>query len=165
MNKRKAGKRAPSKALPQVAPLSDFPETAEDSEFFVRMFEHEFDAGSRLRKPPKLADVAIVLTSDRWGSDDAELGATLVCHLLVTLAESMQQPKFVFLVGSAAKLAVNGSRCLESLQQLESLGTKIHINKASLEHYHLEGELRVGELNTMMEMLSTLYAAGKVLTF
>ncbi|MBI3890386.1 MAG: hypothetical protein HY303_02525 [Candidatus Wallbacteria bacterium] len=153
---------APSRG---ARPMTDFPETAEDSEFFVRMFKHEFDSDPRLRKPQPLADVAVVLTRDTWPSDDPEHGATMVANLLLTLAESPQRPKFLFLLNTAVKLAVKSSRTLESLQRLEALGTKIQVGKASLDHFCLEGELRVGEMISMLEMLNTCFGVGKVLTF
>ncbi len=148
----------------QSKPITDFPETAEDSEFFVRMFKHDFDSGS-LRKPKPLADVAIILTRDRWGTDDPGLGEVLVKNLLVSLAENSQKPKFLFLLNSAVKLAVSTSGALESLQSLEAMGAKVHVNKASLDHYQLEGELRVGEVTSMMEMLDTCFSIDKVITF
>ncbi|MBI4868839.1 MAG: hypothetical protein HY816_18020 [Candidatus Wallbacteria bacterium] len=149
----------------QARPVTDFPETSEDSEFFVRMFKHEFDSDPRLRKPQPLADVAVVLTRDAWTSDDPEHGATMVANLLLTLSESPQPPRYVFLLNTAVRLAAKNSRALESLQRLEAQGTKIQVNRASLDHFRLEGELRVGEMISMLEMLQTLFATAKVLTF
>ena len=136
----------------------------EDSQFFVRMFKHEFDPQAPWRRTQDLADMAIVLTSEGWGQGDGKLGELLMNDFLVTLAERREKPKYVVLVHAAVKLAAATGQALDSLKKLEAIGVRVLLNKASLSHYKLEREVRVGEVATMFDIVNWLCKVGKVLS-
>jgi hypothetical protein len=148
-----------------VAPdgnLGDY--EGEDSQFFVRMFKHEFDPQAPWRRTQDLADMAIVLTSEAWGTGDGKLGESLMNDFLLTLAERREKPKYVVLMNSAVKLACVTCQALDSLKKLEAIGTKVLLNKASIAHYKLERETRVGEITTMFDIVNWLCKVAKVLS-
>jgi hypothetical protein len=136
----------------------------EDSQFFVRMFKHEFDPQAPWRRTQDMADMAIVLTSEGWGQGDGKLGESLMNDFLLTLAERREKPKYVVLVHSAVKLAAIHGQALDSLKKLEAIGVKVLLNKASLAHYKLEREIRCGEIATMFDIVNWLCKVGKVLS-
>lgn len=135
----------------------------EDSQFFVRMFKHDF-GDPPWRRPAGKVPTGIVLTSDRWGAGDSDLGHLLVRDLLQTMAESKEQPAWLFLVNTAVRLGLKGADCLAHLQKLEGLGVKILVSKTSLYHLGVETELRVGEAITMLDLVAVLYRADKVIS-
>lgn len=136
----------------------------EDSQFFVRMFKHEFDPQAPWRRTQDMADMAIVLTSEAWGQGDGKLGESLMNDFLLTLAERREKPKYVVLVHSAVKMAAINGQALDSLKKLEALGVKVLLNKASMAHYKLEREIRVGEVATMFDIVNWLCKVSKVLS-
>ncbi|MBI4859317.1 MAG: hypothetical protein HY815_03525 [Candidatus Riflebacteria bacterium] len=136
----------------------------EDSQFLVRMFKHEFDPHAPWRRTQNHLDIAVVLTSESWGSGDEKLGGMLLSDFLLTLAERREKPRFVFLLHSAVKLAAGSGQALDSLKKLEALGVRILLSKTSLAHYKLEKEVRVGEVGTMMDIVNWLCKVGKVVT-
>lgn len=136
----------------------------DDSQFFVRMFEHEFGDDPPWRRPQKPKDVALLLTSDRIGADEPVLGAAMMGDFLLALAERPTHPKFLVAMTRAALLTVRDSPVLESLQKLETVGVKILVSKASLKHFAKTEEQRVGEAVSMLQIVDTLYDVEKVLT-
>lgn len=136
----------------------------EDSQFFVRMFKHEFDPQAPWRRTQDLADLAVVLSSESWGTGDAKLGESLMNDFLLTLAERRDKPKYVVLLNSAVKMAVTTGQALDSLKKLEAIGCKVLLNKASLAHFKLEREVRCGEVATMFDIVNWLCKVAKVLS-
>ena len=136
-----------------------------DSLHYVRRFKHEFDPPSPFRHGGELSNIAIVLTAEGWGAADTKLSQTLLNDFLITLVERAQKPRYVLLVNSAVKLAAQEGDALDNLKKLEALGVKIQLNMTSLFHFKLEKEMRVGEVITMMDIVSTLHDVEKVITF
>ncbi len=136
----------------------------EDSEFFVRMFEHEFGDDPPWRRPQRPRDLAFVLQNDGLGAGEPDLGSRLMGDLLLALAERQAHPKYLVLLTRAVYLVVRDSPCLPSLQKLEAVGTRILVSKASLEFYDKQGDLRVGEAVSMLQIVDTLYEVEKVIS-
>lgn len=136
----------------------------EDSEFFVRMFEHEFGDDPPWRRPQRPKDVAFVFSSDALGSPEPELGERLMADFLLALAERQTHPKYLVFLTRAVYLAVRDSACLPSLKKLEAVGTRLLVSKASLEHFNKQDDLRVGEAVSMLQIVDTLYEVEKVVS-
>lgn len=143
----------------QASPLQSH--EAEDSEFFVRMYEHEFGDDPPWRTPQRPNDVAFVLASDTLSDQDG-LGAELMRDFLLALAERPRHPKYLVMHSRGVYLAFPGSDSLESLQKLEAKGTRILISKASLEFFDKAEGNRVGEAVSMLQLVDTLYEVQKV---
>jgi len=135
-----------------------------DSLHYVRRFKHEFDPPSPYRHGGELSNVAVVFTAEGWGGSDAQLSQTLLNDFLITLVERVQKPRYILLINSAVKLAATEGEPLDNLKKLEGLGVKIQLNMTSLLHFKLEKEMRVGEVITMMDIVSTLHDVEKVIT-
>lgn len=136
---------------------------AEDSEFFVRMFEHEFGDDPPWRRPQRPNDVAFLLDSDGIGPVE-ELGATLMQDFLLALAERPRHPKFLLVVSRGIYLTLRDAPTLAPLQKLEAKGTRILISKASLEFFAKTDDHRVGEAVSMLQIVDTLYEVENVVS-
>ena len=165
MTKKKKGSQSNFRVLEGARPLDiEDPELEQDdSGFYVRMFKHDF-TDPPWRKPAGKTSLAIVLTSDKWGSEDEELGRILMRDLLQTLAEKKELPQWIFLVNAGVRLGLKNAKCLELLQNLEGMGVKILVSKTSLYHFGVETELRVGEAVTMFDMVAAMYRAEKLIS-
>jgi len=160
---KKRGQVVPYPTRGAPVDVEDPPGDADESQFFVRMFKHDF-ADPPWRRPAGRFSVGFILTSDKWGAEDPELGRVLVRDFLQTMDEKKELPEWIFLVNVGVRLGLKGSECLGFLQSLEALGVKVLVSKTSLYHFGVETELRVGEAVTMFQMVETLYKAEKVIT-
>ena len=165
VTKKKKQQGGKIRVLPGAQPLDieDPDVESDDSGFYVRMFKHDF-TDPPWRKPAGKTSLGIVLTSDKWGDEDEELGRILMHDLLQTLGEKKELPQWIFLVNAGVRLGLKGAKCLELLQSLEGLGVKILVSKTSLYHFGVETELRVGEAVTMFDMVAAIYRAEKLIS-
>jgi len=153
---------SPGESFASGGITSDF--QFEDSQFFVRMFKHEFDPNSPWRRTQDHLDLAVVLTSEGWGSGDERLSGLLLNDFLVAVGERREKPRYLILLNSAVKLAALSGPAMESLKQLEAVGVRVLLNKTSVAHYKLEREVRVGEVITMLDIVGWLCKVAKVIT-
>jgi selenium metabolism protein YedF len=106
----------------------------------------------------------ILVTKDRVGSGDDTLGAKLMVNFLATLHEMGEALWRVVFVNSGVKLTVNGSEVLPSLQALEKAGVSILVCGTCLNHFDLLKEKAVGQTTNMLDIVTSLQVAGKVIT-
>lgn len=139
---------------------------SEDSEFFVRMFEHEFGDDPPWRRPQRPRDLALVLSDDRLGAaEDQDFGQKLMQDMLVAMAERQSHPKYVVLLNRGVYLAIRDADALPALKKMEARGSRVLVSKASLEHFDKADDLRLGEAVSMLQIVDTLYEVEKVLNF
>lgn len=136
---------------------------SEDSEFFVRMFEHEFGEDPPWHRPQRPKDVAFVLSSQQLGPCEDGLGDKLMADFLLALSARQKHPKYLLLLSRGVYLAVQDGENLAPLQKLEALGTRIMVSKSSLEHYNQVEGLKVGEAVSTLQMVDVLYDSEKVI--
>ncbi|MGE4553425.1 MAG: sulfurtransferase-like selenium metabolism protein YedF [Desulfovibrionaceae bacterium] len=106
---------------------------------------------------------AVFLTADRMGRGDDELGAKLMGNFLATLPELGPGLTRMILVNSAVKLACEGSPCLDKLLALAEAGVQILVCGTCLGHFGLLERKRVGETTNMLDVVTGLDMADKVI--
>jgi len=116
----------------------------------------------RLQKV-KSADV-ILITSDRLGTGDEELGKILMKSFLNTLWNHETKPSKVLFINRGVMLTTEGSEVLETLELLEQGGVEIFSCGTCLAFYAIKEKLRVGKVTTMPLTVDSLLAASKVIT-
>ena len=109
------------------------------------------------------ARIAVFLTASGIGRGDETLGAKLMLNFLSTLPELGPELWRVVLVNSGVKLAVEGSPCLEKLQALEAAGALVLVCGTCLEHFGLLEQKRVGQTTNMLDVVTSLQLASKVI--
>jgi selenium metabolism protein YedF len=105
----------------------------------------------------------VFLSSDRIGQGDDELGGKLMKNFLATLPE-MDDLWRVICVNSAVRLAVEGSPLLDSLRALEGSGVSILVCGTCLEHLGLLERKGVGQTTNMLDVVTSLQHADKVIS-
>lgn len=111
--------------------------------------------------PPK-RDVVVVLSSERMGEGDPELGTVLLKGFLYALTELEQLPSAILLYNGGVKLAAEGSESVEDLKLLESQGVEIMSCGACLNHYGLSEKRMVGTVTNMYSIAERLTGASCV---
>ena len=106
----------------------------------------------------------VILNADSMGRGDDGLGARLVGSFLRTLASVDAKPDAIVFYNAAVKLLGPDSALLEPLRQLEDAGVDLLACLTCVEFYALTGNIAVGHVNNMREIVQRTMAAGKVVT-
>jgi selenium metabolism protein YedF len=114
------------------------------------------------KKTKKAADV-LLITSDQLGTGDEVLGQLLITTFINTLAEAYQKPSRILFINRGVMLTTEGSRVLDTLQQLEKEGVQIFSCGTCLNHYQLKEKLKVGQVTNMYDTVDSLLTADKVI--
>jgi selenium metabolism protein YedF len=104
-----------------------------------------------------------MITSDRIGRGDEELGRKLMENFLRTLPE-MEGLWRLILINSGVRLAIRDSGLLEPLRELETSGVSILVCGTCLSHFRLLEDKAIGETTNMLDVVTSLQLAGKVIT-
>ena len=113
--------------------------------------------------PAQDAKTLIFLTAPGIGEGDPGLGEKLMLNFLATLPEMGPQLWRMILVNGAVRLAVEGSLCLDALQKLEAAGVTILVCGTCLTHFELLDKKAVGQTTNMLDVVTSLQLAGKVI--
>ena len=105
----------------------------------------------------------VLLTTETLGRGDDTLGAKLMENFLATLPELGPRLWRLVLVNGGVKLAARPGPALESLQRLAASGVSILVCGACLGHYGLLEAKAVGETSNMLDIVTSLDLADKVI--
>lgn len=109
--------------------------------------------------------IAVLIGTDQMGSGDETLGRKLLFNFIGTLKELGPDLWRVILLNGGVKLTVDGAECLHGLQDLEKDGVTILVCGTCLGHFELLERKRVGETTNMMDIVTALQVADKVISF
>ncbi|MFA5111864.1 MAG: sulfurtransferase-like selenium metabolism protein YedF [Desulfobaccales bacterium] len=108
--------------------------------------------------------ILVLMAADRLGRGDDVLGGKLIGNFIATLKEMGPDLWCVVLVNAGVKLAVAGSEVLGSLQALEQAGVKLLVCGTCLNYFKLLEAKQVGETTNMLDIVTALQLADKVIT-
>ena len=106
----------------------------------------------------------VLITSERIGRGDDELGALLTRNFLYSLARQSEKPSAVMLMNGGVRLACEGSPVLEDLRLLAEQGVAIRVCGTCLDHLGLMESLAVGEVGTMADAATAILSEDEVVT-
>jgi selenium metabolism protein YedF len=105
----------------------------------------------------------IFISTETLGRGDDILGSKLMANFLATLPELGSKLWRVVLVNGGVKLAATQGKSLESLQALAAAGISILVCGTCLEHYGLMAAKHVGETTNMLDIMTSLDVADKII--
>lgn len=108
--------------------------------------------------------IAVFINADRIGRGDDTLGAGLMKNFLLTLKEMDSELWRLVFVNSGVKLCVQGSESLDALRELEKSGVSILVCGTCLEFFKLMDQKQVGETTNMLDVVTSLQVADKVIS-
>lgn len=127
------------------------------------------DAGGDAEKPLPEVDVdetekiIVMAATNRIGHGDDELGRKLMISFIKTLKEMGPCLWRLVFVNNGVKLTVKNSEVLPDLQALEASGIIILVCGTCLTYFNLLDEKRVGETTNMLDIVTALQLADKVI--
>jgi selenium metabolism protein YedF len=110
-----------------------------------------------------LGQTCVFLTREVIGGGDDELGGKLMLNFLGTLPELGDSLWRIVLVNGAVKLACEGHPCLEKLHALADAGVSILVCGTCLGFFGLMEKKQVGETTNMLDVVTSLNLAAKVI--
>lgn len=109
--------------------------------------------------------ILVMITSERMGHGDDELGSALMLNFLKTLKEMGPDLWRLVFVNGGVKLTVEGAEALPVLQELAGDGVSLLVCGACLNHFKLLEKKQVGETSNMLDIVTSLQVAGQVINF
>lgn len=106
---------------------------------------------------------SILITSEKLGESDSELGLILMKEYFELLNECDQLPRQILFLNSAVKLFSKDSTVLEEISMLHKKGVSILLNDTSVKYYSLEKEITFGEIISMYDMLIVMKKSKKLI--
>lgn len=133
--------------------------------------EHDAQAPSAGQAPQAAAPMAdmeqsktlVLITTETLGRGDDELGARLMENFLLSLPELGPSLWRIVLLNGGVRLAATDGKCLETLKTLEKNGVSILVCGTCLNFFHLLEAKQVGETTNMMDVVTSLSLADKVI--
>ncbi len=108
--------------------------------------------------------IMVMCATDRMGFGDDELGLKLMVNFVRTLKEMGPELWRLVFVNNGVKLAIDGSAVLEDLQAFEEDGLKILVCGTCLDHFALLERKQVGETTNMLDIVTAMQLADKVVS-
>ena len=105
----------------------------------------------------------VLITTETIGRGDDALGAKLMGNFLATLPELGQRLWRVILINGGVKLASCPGPALDALKKLEAEGVSVLVCGTCLAHFGLLEAKAVGDTSNMLDIVTSLYLAGKVI--
>jgi selenium metabolism protein YedF len=112
---------------------------------------------------PEKKKIMVMVATDKMGRGDDELGAKLMVSFLKTLKEMGEELWRLVFVNNGVKLTIPGSSALVDLRQLQSEGVTILVCGTCLTHFDLLDKKQVGETTNMLDIVTAMQLADKVI--
>jgi selenium metabolism protein YedF len=105
----------------------------------------------------------VLIATDRLGNGDDELGKKLIISFIKTIKEMGDELWRLVLVNNGVKLTIDDSPVLEELAAYENDGLTILVCGTCLAHFGLLGAKKVGETTNMLDIVTAMQLADKVI--
>lgn len=148
--------------------LSTTSETINENQFIIRIQygdveSQEVQKEEILCKVDEEEKIVVVLSSDKMGEGNDDLGKVLIKGFIYALTQLDKYPKSILLYNSGVKLSSEGSDSVEDLKILENNGVEILSCGTCLNFYELSDKLKVGSVTNMYTIVEELSSATNVI--
>ncbi|MDO5536992.1 MAG: sulfurtransferase-like selenium metabolism protein YedF [Desulfovibrionaceae bacterium] len=106
---------------------------------------------------------AVLITTETLGRGDDTLGTGLMGNFLATLPEMGEELWRVILLNGGVKLACTEGKALDALKKMAADGVSVFVCGTCLNHYGLLEKKQVGETTNMLDIVTSLAEADKVI--
>ena len=106
----------------------------------------------------------VLITKNTMGSGDDVLGEGLMFNFLNSLNEMGEVLWRLVFLNSGVKLTIEDAETLPAIQHLEAQGVSVLVCGTCLTHFNLLDQKRVGETTNMLDIVTSLQLADKVIS-
>lgn len=107
--------------------------------------------------------IMVMVATDRMGYGDDALGRKLMVSFVKTLREMGDELWRLVFVNNGVKLTIEGSDLVPVIQAIEKDGTGILVCGTCLTHFDLLDKKQVGETTNMLDIVTAMQLADKVI--
>ncbi|MBW2013087.1 MAG: sulfurtransferase-like selenium metabolism protein YedF [Deltaproteobacteria bacterium] len=107
--------------------------------------------------------IMVMIATDRMGYGDDELGLKLMISYIKTLKEMGPELWRLVFVNNGVKLTIEGSEVLPVLKAYDKEGLHILVCGTCLTHFDLLDQKQVGETTNMLDIVTAMQLADKVI--
>lgn len=107
--------------------------------------------------------IMVMITTDRMGFGDDELGLKLMVSFVKTVQEMTPDLWRLVFVNNGVKLTIGGSEVLDVLKEYEKSGISILVCGTCLTHFGLLDQKEVGETTNMLDIVTSMQLADNVI--
>ena len=113
--------------------------------------------------PAASGPLVIVISADKMGRGNDELGYVLIRAFLHTVCLQKEKPDVMIFYNTGVKLTVQGSEVLDDLKQLESAGVQLLVCGTCLNYFEIKDKLAAGNVSNMYDIVETMSRSGRLL--
>jgi len=110
------------------------------------------------------SDTILLVTHNGMGDAEPELQLKLITTYFKLLDEHNILPAAICFYTDGVKLAAAGSPVLEILNSLEAKGVRLILCSTCVNYFNLAGQIEVGIIGGMSDIVEAQFKAGKVIT-
>ncbi len=121
------------------------------------------DDSPQLKASDQKQKIMVLIATDRLGNGDDELGKKLIISFIKTIKEMGDELWRLVLVNNGVKLTIDDSPVLEDLVAYENDGLTILVCGTCLTHFGLLEAKKVGETTNMLDIVTAMQLADKVI--
>jgi selenium metabolism protein YedF len=107
--------------------------------------------------------ILVMVATGRMGFGNDELGLKLMVNFIKTLKEMGDELWRLIFVNNGFKLTIAGSQVLSELKELEEGGLLILVCGTCPDHFDLPDRKQVGETTNMLDVVTAMQLADKVI--
>ena len=111
-----------------------------------------------------LKKIMVMVTNNLIGHGDRELGYKLMISFLKTLKEMGNELWRLVFINNGVKLTITGSEALPILKELDERDLHILVCGTCLTHFNLLDKKQVGETTNMLDIVTAMQLADKVIS-
>ncbi|MCD4755833.1 MAG: sulfurtransferase-like selenium metabolism protein YedF, partial [Deltaproteobacteria bacterium] len=137
-----------------------------DDDFEIKAERSEETSSESVGKEPAMSSekTLVLIPKNTMGSGDDVLGAGLMLNFLNTLNEMGETLWRVVFLNGGIRLTIEGAKTLPAIQQLEAQGVSILVCGTCLTHFNLLDQKGVGETTNMLDIVTSMQLADKVIS-
>jgi selenium metabolism protein YedF len=111
-----------------------------------------------------VSGIVYVISSDTMGRGNDELGWALLQTYVQTIEKLRPLPSRILLYNAGVRLVAEESAALNALRSLQEQDVEILACGTCLDYFQLKSKMQVGRISNMLEIMSSLASATKVLS-
>jgi selenium metabolism protein YedF len=116
------------------------------------------------QKSDELKKIMVMCATDHIGFGDGEWGLALMVNFLRTLKEMGEELWRLVFVNNGVKLTIDDAEVLADLKDYEKGGLKILVCGTCLNHFNVLERKQVGETTNMLDIVTAMQLADKVVS-
>lgn len=107
--------------------------------------------------------IVVVVTSDKLGHGEMELGKILMKEYFMALSADDKQPNKIIFLNSGVKLLKKDSEIIDYIKRLLERGVSVIYSKTCVDYYNIQNEITLGEASNIYDIVECMNECGNLI--